>query len=200
MATPDTAAPDAHAPQAAAGLGPVLYDLTARYGLAELRPRLAAQLGVQPSDLPLECSLVSELVGELIGHLPELAPVSRTEPSMQLRLFLASAGNALTREARVNRVMEELLHHASRDPVIARLVQPLETAWHGWLVDVIDAGIAAGELRPNLDPIATAWLIMTTIHGLRLFPLSAREHVHDVLGMLAGDLQSSPAREISHSR
>jgi hypothetical protein len=197
MTTNETAPPRAPAE----ALGATAFALTARHGLAEMRPRLAAKLGIPAAELPMECALLSQVVDELIGRLPELAPVSRTEPGAQLKQFLETVGNSLARGTDVNLVVEELVHHAARDPIVARLVEPLETAWHVWLVDLIDAAIATGELRANLDPVATAWWIMATIHGLRLMPLSGREHADEVLALLASDFQSPPWNsQESHSR
>ena len=64
------------------------------------------------------------------------------------------------------RVFLELLHEALVNPAIAQGLAPLHVGALDRIEQLISAGIASGDLRPDIDPRAEAAVILAALRGL----------------------------------
>jgi hypothetical protein len=76
-----------------------------------------------------------------------------------LRLRLKEAPEQLA-------VLTELAVRAWRDPAIARMLQYLDDGWRGHLTSILEAGIAEGVFRADLEVAATAGAMLSQLRGL----------------------------------
>jgi len=83
-------------------------------------------------------------------------------------------------------VYTELLLRSIHDPSIATVFEELDKSWRGFLAGVIERGIREGVFRKDLDPRATATLLMIQIKGMGLqaFAETNREIGDDVFDQL----------------
>ena len=63
-------------------------------------------------------------------------------------------------------VLTELAVRAWRDPAIARILQYLDDGWRGHLTSILEAGIAEGVFRADLEVVSTADAMMSQLRGL----------------------------------
>jgi AcrR family transcriptional regulator len=66
------------------------------------------------------------------------------------------------------RVFCELYLYAHRNEAIMAAMRHVDNDWQTYLEQVLLAGVQAGEFRPDLNPPATAQLVMSCIKGLAL--------------------------------
>lgn len=87
-------------------------------------------------------------------------------PAAQLHAELSSATVRMRKSPAIFIVLCELWLRALRDPAIGRVCRSLQAAWRGYLTRLIQEGIADGSLREDLDPAATADLVICLLHGV----------------------------------
>jgi len=158
------------------------FDAVAEGGVAALTPAAVARRLEVPvaelGDLPLDHStLVAAVIDELVTRL--LRPptrAARTTPREQLADHLDSAARRLRGQPALTLVMGELELAAQRDPAARALLETFDVAWHAWLIDVLDAGVACGEFRADLDTVLAAWTVTAVVRGLNRQPGEARHH------------------------
>lgn len=66
------------------------------------------------------------------------------------------------------RLSMELWAEAAKDEQIRRLFRTTYERWRETIIELIEEGIARGEVRPDIDPPAVASLLFATIEGLSL--------------------------------
>lgn len=147
----------------------------ARDGLAALRVRaVAAEVGLSHASLLHYFSSKDELVqavldsvvrGDIARPLVENAPA--TDPVTQLRRLLVGMTRPATDAGDDHHaVMLELLRHGTSSEVRPPLLA-YTTVWRDYLVDLIRRGQQADQLRADLDPEATAGLVIEVSLGLK---------------------------------
>jgi AcrR family transcriptional regulator len=85
------------------------------------------------------------------------------------------------------KVMEELTRRAKYDENVARHVSPLRQRWHLDFVDIVEAGVADGTFRPDLDPQAAAYMVIGAMIATSADPISGA----DPLDLVAAELLRS---------
>ena len=168
--------------------------LIAERGLGALEPeRLAAEAGVDAPTLracfadrdALLVGVVEDLVAQRVGAVPpEQRSRSDAPPAEQLRAHLTLFPRQLREAPQTHMVFGELARHRTRDLRVAEVLDAADLWWHGELVDILDAGVAAGQLRPDLDSGVAAWAIMSLLMGLNLLGDLSRAHADLIVGQL----------------
>ncbi|MDD7921882.1 TetR/AcrR family transcriptional regulator [Actinomycetospora callitridis] len=138
----------------------------ARDGLPALRVRaVAREVGVSHATLhyyfPTKADLVAAVLHGLIYEgiaVPLVERSTATTALDELRGVLHGVVAGYGDDARTA-AMLELLRHGDADEVVASLGRYMDR-WRGYLVALVARGQAAGELRADLDPDATAGLLM----------------------------------------
>lgn len=174
------------------------FTVVADGGMAALTAQaMARHLEVEVEELgglPLDRhTLTAAVIDEVVTRL--LRPptwAARDTPRERLEDHLASAARRLGGRPELMMVMGELELAAQRDPADRELLETFDIAWHAWLIDVLDAGVARGEFRADLDTVLAAWTITAVIRGLNRQPGEARHHPDLILAHLGHLLAGSP--------
>ena len=87
-------------------------------------------------------------------------------PLARLQDELRTATLRIRKSSAVFTVLCELWLRAVRDPGIGRACRSIQSSWRSYLTELIRDGIADESLRADLDPGATADLVMCTLHGV----------------------------------
>ncbi|GAA4891137.1 TetR/AcrR family transcriptional regulator [Actinomycetospora straminea] len=138
----------------------------ARDGLPAVRVRaVAREVGVSHATLhyyfPTKADLVTAVLRELIYEglaVPLVERSTATTVRDELRGLLHGVVAGYGDDERTAAMME-ILRHGDADEVAGPFGRFLDT-WRGYLVDLVRRGQAVGELRADLDPDATAGLLM----------------------------------------
>lgn len=145
----------------------------ARDGLPALRVRaVAREVGITHATLhyyfPTKAELVRAVLRALIYEgiaVPLVERSTATGPLAELRGVLHGVVAGYGDDERTA-VMLEFLRHGDADDVAEPFTGYMAT-WQRYLVTLVERGVAAGELRADLDPTATAGLIMETTLGVQ---------------------------------
>jgi AcrR family transcriptional regulator len=149
------------------------YSLIAEKGFEGLRTReVADKVGINSATLHYYFPTKEALIQGVVEHLMQELRTSRAKPKdpllaldrlraefADIRLRLKEAPDQLA-------VLTELAVRAWRDPAIARMLQYLDDGWRGHLTSILEAGIAEGVFRADLDVAATANAMMSQLRGL----------------------------------
>jgi AcrR family transcriptional regulator len=149
------------------------YSLIAEKGFEGLRTReVADKVGINSATLHYYFPTKEALIQGVVEHLMQELRTSRAKPRdpqsaldrlraefADLRLRLREAPEQLA-------VLTELAVRAWRDPAIARMLQYLDDGWRGHLTSILEAGIAEGVFRADLEVVATADAMMSQLRGL----------------------------------
>ena len=137
---------------------------------------VARRAGVHPASLlhyfPHREALPEGLVARTVDGLDRVpgpgsapgAPAPREALQAHLRHVLDQMRAHPARFLALN----ELYLRPARDPVVGRMLAATEEGWEGYLVPLLEAGIAAGDFRPGLDPRAGATAVTACFKGLGL--------------------------------
>lgn len=112
-------------------------------------------------------ALIAGVADSLLEHFQrEGLEQAEKSPTAQLRVEISSATQRMRKEPSIFIVLSELWLRSVRDPAIGRVCRSLQTAWRGYLTSLIQAGVADGSLREELEPAATADLIICLLQGV----------------------------------
>ena len=171
-----TRGPTAYADERRQALIQAANQSIARHGLKGLRTReVAAQVGLDHSTLhyyfPTKVALI-EAVAEYAVFQGLLVNVPRDpqegSPAARLHAFLSMLQRNMREEPTHFLVLYELARSTLQEPVLREIFQrqPFMASWHRFLVELLRAGIEAGEFRADLDPEIGASILMTFMLGL----------------------------------
>ncbi len=168
------------------------YRRIAEAGFEGLRTRdVAAEVGVNIATLhyyfPTKEALIRGVVGHAMGRFrTAFAPGSR--PGEQLAAQFKGIRRLATHEPELFVVMGELALRSSRDPAIAAIFSETIRAWHETLVTLVRHAQNEGFVAKGLDPETTASLVIATLSGLLMVPVSspAVDRVDKALRQLEG--------------
>jgi AcrR family transcriptional regulator len=144
----------------------------AERGFEGLRTReIAARASVNIATLHYYFATKEALIAGVADSLLEQfqregLSLKEKSPAARLRAELSSATLRLRKNPAVFTVLCELWLRALRDPAIGRVCRSLQEAWRGYLIGLIRDGVADGSLREELEPAATADLVMYVLHGV----------------------------------
>ena len=150
------------------------YGIIATEGFEGLRTRgIVAAAGVNIATLhyyfPTKEALVGAVAQHLVAQFVEVhAPAARPAASPALTRLHQEFADARFYQAErphVLTVVQEFLLRARRDPVIAGILDPLMRNWRGEIGEIVEAGIAEGVFRAELDPRVAAASIVATLTG-----------------------------------
>jgi AcrR family transcriptional regulator len=78
----------------------------------------------------------------------------------EMRLEFADFRETLTSNREAFIVLAELSARGRRDEKIAAIMEPLKLFWHGMVAAIVRRGLADGSFRADLDPDATARVVI----------------------------------------
>jgi AcrR family transcriptional regulator len=140
-----------------------------------LRTRdIAARIGINSATLhhyfPTKDDLITAVADHLESRLRSDKTVSTdgTVPSA-LSIFDGQFADVVRYQAQspeILAVYREFVARAPRDPAIRALVVRLHAGWRSGIVAALTSGLREGSLRADMDPEATAGLILSTTWGL----------------------------------
>ncbi len=157
--------------------------LTAFHSIAEkgfegLRVRdVAAQVGINGATLhhyfPTKEDLIQAVVEYTIKRLRTTIEEagSNGTPAERLHQHLMRLYQLMQEEPALFAVLTEMSLRAQRTSAIQFLVQQ-RAAWHDMLMEILQAGVEQHIWARDLDPNATAWVIITLMEGASLWAVT----------------------------
>jgi AcrR family transcriptional regulator len=151
----------------------IAYRHIAAHGFEGLRVRAVAdEAGINHATLlhyfPTKEALIQAVV-EYLQHEFQVSRMPRPSsptPLDEVRLEFEDVRRRLQENPELMVVLTELRVRSRRDPAVAAALRWLDDTWHGYLVDMLRRGMAAGAFRADLDPAAAATALMAQIKGL----------------------------------
>ncbi len=183
-----------HADERRQALIQAAYQRVAEQGLKGLRTReVAAQVGITHATLhyyfPTKAALIQALI-EYAVFKRLLINVPRYEghtPQEQIHQFVTGLLDHMQTDPNDFLVLYELVRNARNEPAIRQVFSKQEIFgdWHQHLTSLLEAGIAQGQFRADLDPLSAASVLMTFILGLGMttlipLPVSAETMVTQI--------------------
>ena len=152
------------------------YRRIAEAGFEGLRTRdVAAEVGVNIATLhyyfPTKEALIRGVVGHAMGRF-RTAFAPGTRPGEQLAAQFKGIRRLAKHEPELFVVMGELALRSGRDPTIAAIFKDTIQAWHEILVTLVRHAQSDGFVDKKLDPETTASLVIATMSGLFMVPVT----------------------------
>ncbi|CAM3337686.1 TetR/AcrR family transcriptional regulator [Kibdelosporangium persicum] len=165
----------------------------AQRGVGALRTReVAAAVGITHASLhyhfPNKIDLIRAVLERALHKqivLPMVHVDEKLSAAERLRVLLVGLARQMRREPGNVAVLKELHQFADRDDAVRALLEPGIRRWREFLVTLIKQGQAEGDFRPDLDPSATASLLILVTLGTRLGGSLAPDLDSAVLGQIA---------------
>jgi len=150
------------------------YQAIAQDGLDGLRTRtVAAAAGMTHATLHYYFATKEALLQAVIEYavfqrLLVYVPYEEVPPDEGLHIFLTALYQRMQADPTTFLVLYELLRHAPRSPAIREMFaqQNIYGDWHQGLAALIQAAIAQGQFRADLDPTTIASLLMIIALGM----------------------------------
>lgn len=148
------------------------FSTLAERGFEGLRTReVAARAGVNIATLHYYYATKEALIAGVADSLLDSFRTegkARAEQSAVARLQaeLQGATQRMRRSPAIFTVLCELWLRAQRDASIGQVCRSLQDAWRDYLVGLLRCGLADGSLCAELEPVATADLIICLLHGV----------------------------------
>ncbi|MDB5523694.1 MAG: TetR/AcrR family transcriptional regulator [Rhizobium sp.] len=95
-------------------------------------------------------------------------------------------------------VMEEMGRRARHDESIARYINPMRAFWHQQVADILEAGVADGTFRADLDPWAGAYMVIGVMLASSVFRLDDPEALDRAVSELLRAIVSDRTKEHSN--
>lgn len=95
-------------------------------------------------------------------------------------------------------VMEDMGRRARHDETIARYINPMRAYWHRQFAAILEAGVADGTFRADLDPPAAAYMVIGLLVAGTIFRLDEPESMDRPVAELLRAILSDKAKAHSH--
>jgi AcrR family transcriptional regulator len=143
--------------------------LVAERGVEGLRTReVATRAGVNVSTLHYWFGTKEDLLLALVVHASGQFGDPGEPGQESLREHLQRAWRAFEARPQLSMVLQELSMRAQRDERTREVFRRVFDGWNEVVEQVIRAGMARGELRDDLDPVASARVLTSFIMGALL--------------------------------
>lgn len=120
-------------------------------------------------------TLVTETLKEDFVALHLSTPRHGLSAAEELALELKDDGASYYEDPELLLVMSELSIRARRDETVRAIVEPLRQNWRKRIAAILARGKEDGSFRDDLDPVAGARLITSTLAGFRGIATPERE-------------------------
>ena len=166
------------------------YHAIAEKGFEGLRVRdVAAQVGINGATLhhyfPTKEDLIHGVVEYVIARLSETEEMedNAAHPQQQLHLHLTRLSRLMKKEPELFVVLTEINLRLQRSPG-AQFLAGHEKEWKNLLVGILQSGIEKGFWSGDLDPIATASVIIASVEGASMWAVMDPIRGEQVLNQL----------------
>ena len=95
-------------------------------------------------------------------------------------------------------VMEEMGRRARHDESIARYINPMRAFWHQQIAEILQAGVADGTFRADIDPPSAAYLVIGTLIAGSVFRLDEWQSMDRPVAELLRAILSDKAKAHSN--
>jgi len=158
--------------------------LIAERGFEGLRTRdIADRVGINVATLhyhvPTKQALIRLVAQSLHDDFVDqhrCRPREGLSPLDLLRLEFRDYRENMERRPDLLVVFAEMHARAPRDADVQAETEPMQAYWHGQFVSVLEAGVADGSFRADLDPVAAASMIICALTGARRLPDKSFAH------------------------
>ena len=150
------------------------FALIAEKGLEGLRTRdIAARASVNVATLHYYFATKEALIVALVRHVRDvfMAPEERRakspkdHPLAHLAAHLASAWRSFEENPQLATVLLELTLRARRDKVARQTLRAIHASWNGLVETILRQGVAAGDVRKDIDLRLGAAIVTSFIMG-----------------------------------
>lgn len=153
-------------------------NLIAEKGVEGLRTRdIAERVGINIATLHYHVPSKEALL-HLVAENLQQAFVAQSQPHLRagmtpierLNLEFDDHAELLDEKKTLMAAMTELMERARRDDTIKAAVQPLIGSWRKSVQVILEAGLATGDFRPDLDPVPAAQMLVSALIGFSKSP------------------------------
>jgi AcrR family transcriptional regulator len=95
-------------------------------------------------------------------------------------------------------VMEEMGRRARHDESIARYITPMRAYWHRQIAEILEAGVADGTFRADLDSHSAAYMVIGLLIAGSIFRLDDRQSMDRPVAELLRALLSDKTKAQSN--
>ncbi|MFG2075532.1 TetR/AcrR family transcriptional regulator [Nonomuraea maritima] len=183
------------------------FRLVAEVGFEGLRLRQVAEdVGIDHSTLHHHFATKQDLVAAIAAYTVSRFWFTAQEdgdPVVRLRSHFDALARLLREHPELFTVTVELDLRARRDPTVRAAMVEHEAGWRQVLVRTLAEGLTSGTLNREIDPVATAELIIATVKGARLVPGRADVIFDQLFALILGCPRSDdrpPNEETSEKR
>ncbi len=159
-------------------------------GIDGLRTRdVAARVGINIATLHYHVPSKEALLGLVVDTLQEefIEQGQRVnqialDPLGRLKLEIEEYKGLLIHKPDLLPLIEEIAKRARLDPLLEPKVRAMRINWHRRFVTILEEGRAAGQFRSNLDPEASAHIVIGALVSFQYKPrhlLQVFDHVAD---------------------
>lgn len=96
-------------------------------------------------------------------------------------------------------VMEEMGRRARHDPAIARYIDPMRDYWRQRIVDILEAGVADGTFRPDLDPGSAVYMVIGVMIATSAYRLEDDASMDAAKKTLMNSILSDHPKDSAHA-
>src|SRR6266508_1862484 len=148
------------------------YRRIAIEGFEGLRTRdVAADVGLNIATLhyyyPTKESLIRGVIGHAMQRFQATMPTDGS-PAQQLQRHLRALHELLREDRQLWAVMSELVLRAPRDAELGEIFRQTDAYWHRTLSELLRRCAEEGAVGRDIDPDATATLMIVALKGLSL--------------------------------
>lgn len=153
-------------------------DLIVEKGVEGLRTRdIADRVGINIATLHYHVPTKEALIHLVAQSLRDFfitqsqKPIRRELPPLRrLELEFDDFVELLGEKRALMTAMTELMERARRDETVRAAVRPMMAGWRSSVAEVLEAGLATGDFRPDLDPAPAAQMLVSAMLGFSKSP------------------------------
>lgn len=171
-------------------------------GFEGLRTReIADRVGINIATLHYHVPTKDALVELVAQSMKEdfmtrrmLRPSVGLSPTEQLRLEFDTHLQTRRDNPELLLVMEEMGRRARHDESIARVILPMRAFWYQQIQAILEAGVADGSFRPDLDPSSAAYLVIGVMLASSAYRIDDRQAMDRIVAEFFRSILSDHAK------
>jgi len=182
-------------------------DLIVEKGVEGLRTRdIAERVGINIATLHYHVPTKEALIHLVAQSLRDFfisqsqKPVRRGLPPLRrLELEFDDFVELLGERRALMAAMTELMERARRDEIVRAAVRPMMAGWRSSVCEILAAGLATGDFRPDLDPVPAAQMLVSAMLGFSKSPEPTPENFTrlraELLRAVRNPFRSAPPKD-----
>lgn len=118
-------------------------------------------------------------------------------PAAQLECEFDDYAELLGEKVALLTALSELLERSRRDPIMFACVGPMMARWRHMVMEILEAGVASGDFRPDLDPEPASKMLIGAMTGFSRAPGATPENFQRLRAELTRAVRNPNPPELS---